>query len=155
MALTYADKSIKRLYDGGPILTDEAREQLYKASNFEELRTILSETFQDQNLEDLQFRDTALALEQWLGSLLNRIKRRESLALEAYHSSKESRHAEKMERLRKKVLAGKSQQEEYLTHTRKCDVCPALFSFCPYRTYSMKLPIVAAASSCFWRVAWV
>lgn len=116
MALTYADKSIKRLYDGGPILTDEAREQLYKASNFEELRTILSETFQDQNLEDLQFRDTALALEQWLGSLLNRIKRRESLALEVYHSSKESRHAEKMERLRKKVLAGKSQQEEYLSN---------------------------------------
>ena len=33
--------------------------------------------------------------------------------------------------------------------------CPAHFSFCPYRTCSIKLPIAAAASSCFWRVAWV
>ena len=114
MALTYADKSIQRLYDSGPLLTDEAREQLYKASHFEEFRTILSETFQDQNLEELQFGDTALAFAQWLGGLLDRIKRREDLALEVYHSSKESRHAEKMVRLREKIMAGKSQQKEYL-----------------------------------------
>lgn len=114
MALTYADNSIQRLYDSSPLLTDETREQLYEASHFEEFRTILSETFQDQNLEKLQFGDTALALEQWLGSLLERVKRRENLALEVYHSSKEGRHAEKMIRLREKVLASKSQQEEYL-----------------------------------------
>ena len=33
--------------------------------------------------------------------------------------------------------------------------CPAHFSFYIYRTCSMKLPMAAAASSCFWRVAWV
>ena len=33
--------------------------------------------------------------------------------------------------------------------------CPAYFSFYIYRTCSMKLPMAAAASSCFWRVAWV
>ena len=33
--------------------------------------------------------------------------------------------------------------------------CPAHFSFCLYRTCSMKLPIAAAASSCFCLVAWV
>ena len=33
--------------------------------------------------------------------------------------------------------------------------CPAHFSFCPYRTWSIKLPMVWAASSCFCLVAWV
>ena len=33
--------------------------------------------------------------------------------------------------------------------------CPAYFSFCPYRTCSIKLPMVWAASSCFCLVAWV
>lgn len=114
MALTFADNSIQRLYDSSPLLTDETRKQLYEASHFAEFRTILSETFKDQNLEKLQFGDTALALEQWLGSLLERVKRRENLALEVYHSSKEGRHAEQMIRLREKVLTSKSQQEEYL-----------------------------------------
>ena len=114
MALTSADNSIQRLYDSSPLLTDETRKQLYEASHFAEFRTILSETFKDQNLEKLQLGDTALALEQWLGSLLERVKRRENLALEVYHSSKEGRHAEQMIRLREKVLTSKSQQEEYL-----------------------------------------
>ena len=34
--------------------------------------------------------------------------------------------------------------------------CAVLFVFgCPYRTCAMKLPMVWAASSCFWRVVWV
>ena len=50
-----------------------------------------------------------------------------------------------------------------VTHTRKglksagrevCASRPAFF-FLPYMTCAMKLPMVAAASSCFCRVAWV
>ena len=50
-----------------------------------------------------------------------------------------------------------------VTHTRKglksagrevCASRPAIF-FLPYMTCAMKLPMVAAASSCFCRVAWV
>ena len=50
-----------------------------------------------------------------------------------------------------------------VTHTRKglksagrkvCASRPAFFSL-PYMTCAMKLPMVAAASSCFCRVAWV
>ena len=49
---------------------------------------------------------------------------------------------------------------EMIQRTQECRAgrwtsCPAQFSFCLYRNCSMKLPMVAAASSCFCRVAWV
>lgn len=114
MALTYADESISSLYAGGPHLTADARKSLYKSSNFGAFQSLLDETFQEKNLEKIQYQDTALALGEWIKLLMEQIERRERMTRETYEASTDCRSMEKLIKLKEKVLAGKERQEEYL-----------------------------------------
>lgn len=123
MALTSRDESIPSLYNGSPLLTQEARRELYSSSNFEQFNSILEETFSPEKLERIQHEGTAQALMEWMTKSLNRIEYKERNVRDAYESSKDSKSMERMQALRQKVLDGKERQKEYLRNyiTSDCD----------------------------------
>ncbi|MBR6713316.1 MAG: dynamin family protein [Selenomonadaceae bacterium] len=102
--LVSRDKTIKRLYATDTRdLTDKDRRRLASTSNFESFRSILEEKFSEQNLDDIQYRDTAVAILLWTRGLLQKISRRLVEDEEVYKTSRERNAAERIERLIKRI----------------------------------------------------
>ena len=102
--LVSRDKTIKRLYATDTRdLTDEDRRRLASTSNFESFRSILEEKFSEQRLDDIQYRDTAVAVLYWTRGLLQKISRRIVEDEEVYKTSRERNAAERIERLIKRI----------------------------------------------------
>ena len=102
--LVSRDTTIKRLYATDTRdLTDEDRRRLASTSNFESFRSILEEKFSKQNLDDIQYRDTAVAILLWTRGLLQKISRRLVEDEEVYKTSRERNAAERIERLIKRI----------------------------------------------------
>lgn len=102
--LVSRDKTIKRLYATDTRdLTDEDRRRLASTSNFESFRSILEEKFSEQRLDDIQYRDTAVAVLYWTRGLLQKISRRLVEDEEVYKTSRERNAAERIERLIKRI----------------------------------------------------
>ena len=123
MALTSFDESIPSLYEGGPLLTPEARKSLYTPSNFGQFKVILEDTFRPDKLDRLQYEDTAYALDAWLNGIIEQINRKETTLRDAYTKSQDRRSIEKLQRLKEKVISACTRQEEYLKNyiTTNCE----------------------------------
>lgn len=102
--LVSRDRTIKRLYaTDTKDLTDEDRLRLADTSNFESFRSILEEKFSERNLDDIQYRDTAVAVLYWTKGLLQKISRQLVEDKEVYKTSRERNAAERIERLIKRI----------------------------------------------------
>lgn len=115
LALAGRDKDIRTLYaDSSEILTPQMRETLYQQSCFDVFYDLLTQTFSDDRLEEIQYGDTAAALSDWLRLLLEQISRRESQVKELYQASNDRRTLEKLERLREKTLESQKRHRQQL-----------------------------------------
>lgn len=102
--LVSRDTTIKRLYATDmKDLSDEDRRHLADTSNFVSFRKILEENFSEQNLDDIQYRDTAVAILSWTRELLKKISRRLDEDVEVYKTSREKNAAERIGRLIQRI----------------------------------------------------
>lgn len=102
--LVSRDTTIRRLYATDlKDLSDEDRQRLTNTSNFASFRKILEENFSEQNLDDIQYRDTAVAVLSWTRGLLQKISRRLDEDEEVYKTSREKNAAERIERLIQRI----------------------------------------------------
>lgn len=115
MELASADRHIERLYADSPnLLTPEDRICLHEQSGFEGFRRLMSQTFREERMDDIQYGGAARAIANWTRSLLDHISTREQQARDFYEASRDRRTLEKLERLREKILAGEQRQRENL-----------------------------------------
>ncbi|MBR0262185.1 MAG: dynamin family protein [Selenomonadaceae bacterium] len=102
--LVSRDTTIKRLYATDvEDLTEDERRHLAEKSNFADFRKLLEENFSEKYLDDIQYRDTAVAILNWAKGLLQKISRRFDEDVEVYKTSREKNAAERIERLIKKI----------------------------------------------------
>ena len=114
LALTYFDHGIKVLYEGDLPLTEEQRNNLYLLSHFGEFLALLDETFQKDQLEVVQYRDTALVFQQWIQEVIQDLSIQENNVRGAYEISHERRSIDKLTRLKEKTIRNSEVQKEYL-----------------------------------------
>lgn len=115
MELASADQRIDRLYADSPkALTPEDRTCLHEQSGFEDFRQMMSQTFQEDRMDEIQYGGTSRAIANWIQSLLNHFSRQEQQAREFFDASRDKRALEKLERLREKILTGEQRQRENL-----------------------------------------
>lgn len=102
--LASRDKLIKRLYaTDTEDLTEDDRQRFATESNFASFRKILEENFNSQHLDEIQYRDTAVAILHWVKGLQEKISRRLDEDSEIYKTSREKNVAERIERLIQKI----------------------------------------------------
>ena len=102
--LVSRDTTIKRLYATDfQDLTDGDRKKLAETSNFKSFRQILEENFSEKNLDDIQYRDTAVAILDWTKDLLQKISRRLDEDVEVYNTSREKNAADRIEKLIQRI----------------------------------------------------
>ena len=102
--LASRDKKIKRLYASDTEdLTEDARRRLATEANFASFKKILEENFSEQALDEIQYRDTALAILHWVKGLEQKLSRRYADNLEVYKTSHEKNAADRIERLIKRI----------------------------------------------------
>lgn len=115
MELASADQRIDRLYADSPkTLTLEDRLRLHEQSGFEDFRRMMSQTFQEDRMDEIQYGGTSRAIANWIQSLLDYISRQEQQAREFFDASRDKRALEKLDHLREKILAGEQRQRENL-----------------------------------------
>ena len=103
-SLASRDTSIKRLYaTDTEDLTADDRQRLSDTSNFKSFKKILEENFSEQALDDIQYRDTAVAILSWTKGLIEKISRRLDEDNEVYKTSREKNAAERIERLIQRI----------------------------------------------------
>ena len=102
--LVSRDTLIKRLYaTDDEDLTDSDRKNLSVSSNFSSFKSILSENFSENQLDEIQYKDTAVSILQWLKNLQEKISRRLSEDSEIYKTSHEKNVADKIDGLIQKI----------------------------------------------------
>lgn len=114
LALTYFDHDIKVLYEGDLPLTEEQRNNLYRLSHFGEFLALLDETFRKDQMEVVQYRDTALVFQQWIQEVIQNLSIQENNVRGAYEISHERRSVDKLIRLKEKAIRNSEVQKEYL-----------------------------------------
>lgn len=115
-SLASRDTSIKRLYaTDTEDLTDDDRQRLSDTSNFKSFKKILEENFSEQALDDIQYRDTAVAILSWTKGLIEKISRRLDEDNEVYKTSREKNAAERIERLIQRI---RDRRQDNLTALR-------------------------------------
>ena len=115
MELASADQRIDRLYADSPkTLTPQDRLHLHEQSGFENFRQMMSRTFQEDCMDEIQYDGTSRAIANWIQDLLDHISRQEQRAREFFEASRDKRALEKLEHLREKILAGELRQRENL-----------------------------------------
>lgn len=98
------DTQIKRLYaTDTEDLTDDDRRRLARESNFDSFRELLVKNFGETQLDEIRYRDTAVAVLYWVKSLQGKISRRLADDNEIYQTSREKNVAERIERLIQKI----------------------------------------------------
>ena len=115
-SLASRDTSIKRLYatDTEDLNADD-RQRLSDTSNFKSFKKILEENFSEQALDDIQYRDTAVAILSWTKGLIEKISRRLDEDNEVYKTSREKNAAERIERLIQRI---RDRRQDNLTALR-------------------------------------
>lgn len=102
--LVSRDETIKRLYaDDFQDLTDNDRKKLAEKSNFKSFRKILEENFSEKNLDDIQYRDTAVAILHWKKDLLQKISRRLDEDVKVCNTSREKNAADRIDKLIQRI----------------------------------------------------
>ena len=105
LKLVASDKSIRKLYKADVReLNDNDRKELFDKSNYEEFSQLLKTRFSDDNIERLQFGDTAISLAKWVESLEYKIKLRHSQELEVLENSRNSANHIRLEKLRQSII---------------------------------------------------
>lgn len=104
-ALVAVDKTITRLYaDSSQDVTDEQRIVIRKESRFDEFLMLLQAVFEDDNVDQIQYAGTAIALYKWIQSLIEQLERTEKEASEIFKASQESHAVDRLERIKDKLL---------------------------------------------------
>ncbi|MBE6843026.1 MAG: hypothetical protein E7510_09400 [Ruminococcus sp.] len=104
-ALVAVDKTISRLYaDSSQDITDEQRVEIRRQSRFDEFLNILQTEFEDDNVDQIQYAGTAMALYKWIRALVEQLEYTEKEASEIYKTSQESHAVERLERIKEKLL---------------------------------------------------
>ena len=104
LELASRDKKIKRLYASDTEdLTDDDRRRLATQANFASFKKILEENFSEQALDEIQYRDTATAILNWVKELEQKVSRRHADDMEVYKTSHEKNAADRIERLIKRI----------------------------------------------------
>ena len=105
LKLVASDKSIKKLYKADVReLNDNDRKELFDKSNYEEFSKLLKSRFSDDNIERLQFGDTAISLAKWVETLEYKIKLRHSQELEVLENSRNTVNHIRLEKLRQSII---------------------------------------------------
>ncbi len=114
--LASRDTNIKKLYaTDTEDLTTEDRKKLSISSNFDSFREILSENFSANKLDEIQYKDTAVAVRHWLESLKKKISRRLADDNEVYQNCHEKNINEKIDRMINRI---KDKREDNLAAIR-------------------------------------
>lgn len=104
-ALVAVDKTISRLYaDSSQDVTDEQRIVIRKESRFDEFLMLLQAVFEDDNVDQIQYAGTSMALYKWIQSLIEQLEHTEREASELYKASQESHAVDRLERIEDKLL---------------------------------------------------
>ena len=102
--LASRDVKINRLYaTDNEDLTGADRIQLAQESNFKDFRAILEKNFSEKSLDEIQYRDTAIAILNWTKNLAQRISNQLDEDVEIYQTSREKNAVERIERLIQRI----------------------------------------------------
>lgn len=103
------DHALTRLYqDSVEELDEAARARLREESHFADFRTLMAEKFDESRLDEIQYSGTANAILQWAKGLLIRIDVCAAEANEIYETSRERQAAEKLERIKQRLIASRA-----------------------------------------------
>ena len=118
LALAAQDQSIDRLYAGvnEPKLTEEMRRQMYQRSNFQQLLDLLAETFQEKNLAEIQYGDSARALLDWMKQMASQVSLHSEQVSEAYELSRDRMAIKKLDEQAERTLKAQKDNEKKLTN---------------------------------------
>ena len=118
LALAAQDQSINRLYAGTdePELTEEMRKQMYQRSNFQQLLDLLAETFQEKNLAEIQYGDSARALLDWMKQMTNQVSLHSEQVSEAYELSRDRMAIKKLDEQAERIQKAQKDNEKKLTN---------------------------------------
>lgn len=118
LALAAQDQSIDRLYAGvnEPKLTEEMRRQMYQRSNFQQLRDLLAETFQEKNLAEIQYGDSVRALLDWIKQMMSQVSLHSEQVSEAYELSRDRMAIKKLDEQAERTLKAQKDNEKKLTN---------------------------------------
>ena len=118
LALAAQDQGINRLYAGTnePELTEEMRKQMYQRSNFQQLLDLLAETFQEKNLAEIQYGDSARALLDWMKQMTNQVSLHSEQVSEAYELSRDRMAIKKLDEQAERLLKAQKDNEKKLTN---------------------------------------
>ncbi len=118
------DGSVRRLYqDDEHDLTDAERKQLCATSHFDDFRSILSERFSGENLENIKYRDTAVAIRGLACELRARISSRLVRKEQIWAASSEAQTVEQLNWREENLKRSQKDQELALCGliSRVCD----------------------------------
>lgn len=105
------DHALTRIYqDSVEELDEAARVRLREESHFADFRALMAEKFDESRLDEIQYSGTANAVLQWAKGLLIRIDMRTAEASEIYESSRERQAAEKLERIKQRLIASRAER---------------------------------------------
>ena len=118
LALAAQDQSINRLYAGTdePELTEEMRKKMYQRSNFQQLLDLLAETFQEKNLAEIQYGDSARALLDWMKQMTNQVSLHSEQVSEAYELSRDRMAIKKLDEQAERIQKAQKDNEKKLTN---------------------------------------
>lgn len=118
LALAAQDQSINRLYAGTdePELTEEMRKKMYQRSNFQQLLDLLAETFQEKNLAEIQYGDSARALLDWMKQMTNQVSLHSEQVSEAYELSQDRMAIKKLDEQAERIQKAQKDNEKKLTN---------------------------------------
>lgn len=113
-ALNAQDCSIRQMYKGGPLITEENRALLYRNSNFEQFRSLLKDTFRADVLDEIKYDSCARALVGWLGQLREQVQWRREQVSELYASSQDCLAVETLEARAESIRKNRRENETRL-----------------------------------------
>lgn len=118
LALAAQDQSINRLYacTDEPELTEEMRKKMYQRSNFQQLLDLLAETFQEKNLAEIQYGDSARALLDWMKQMTNQVSLHSEQVSEAYELSRDRMAIKKLDEQAERIQKAQKDNEKKLTN---------------------------------------
>lgn len=125
--LVSIDKDIKRYADNSfHEITDEERRYYYSKSRFDEYKRKISEIFNSQDIEEIQYGGTAWAIYRWLETLSKLINTKKESLEELYNLSQEKDSQKKLGELIDKIKENMPRQRQKVENfvVSECyDIC--------------------------------
>ena len=89
---------------------------MYQRSNFQQLLDLLAETFQEKNLAEIQYGDSARALLDWMKQMASQVSLHSEQVSEAYELSRDRMAIKKLDEQAERTLKAQKDNEKKLTN---------------------------------------